>query len=177
MEAFIRNTQSGPKPGDLVLMPNFVEEMPGLSDFVRAAPSSQRPQKMHRTPICGACTVCKEAGTVDLPADFDAATGDAMMNGRIVKVYCPRCRRTTEFRPLNPKELSENQFSLMRRYYELYKQLLIDGQEIPFEVKQFIDAYEEKLREIKAALGLKDAVPRPEPKKIVVPDSEKKVPA
>lgn len=159
-----------------VVMPSFLDPNAPtkLIDFVAARPSSQRPQKMISTPMVGACVVCKIVGTFDVPADFDFKTGDKMLAGKILNAFCPTCRRVREMRALSPEELTENQFFIMRRYYELYKHLLVDGQELPFEIKQFVDAYEKRMQDMRQALGIGPALPgapapEVEPPKIITP--------
>lgn len=146
-----------PEPGREAPVFNFVDDGGRMLDFTVATKPGGIARAYVATPIIGACTVCKLSGSLDLPVDFDYKTGDKIMAGRIVKAFCPQCRRTTEFRPMTPGELHEDQFYIMRRYYELYKKFVTDGRAIPFEMQQFVDAFEKKMREVQRALGLKPA--------------------
>lgn len=130
-------------------------------DFTKLASQAglDRKRLYHNLPAYGACTRCKETGSVDVPLDFDPAETDKMIAGRIVKVYCERCRDTVEFRPLTPAELSENQFYLMRRNYEIYKKQKLDGRELPPLIQEFVDEYEKRLQSALKLQGLGAAAP------------------
>src|SRR5574342_218105 len=120
----------------------------GLRNFLADTPElvHKNGARFVHTSVVGACTKCKMAGSVDVPVDMDYRTGDKMLEGRIVKVFCPRCKATTEFRPLSPEELNEEQFFIMRRYYDIYKKEVVEGREIPEHLKVFIEEYEKRLR-------------------------------
>lgn len=137
---------------------DFGRPVEGPRDFSRAIAESglDRRRLYHNLPVYGACTRCKTTGSVDIPIDFNPSETDKMMAGKIVKVYCERCRNTEEFRPLTPKELSDNQFYLLRRNYEIYKKQQIDGRTLPPVIKEFVDEYEKRLN---AALNLKGLGP------------------
>ena len=132
---------------------DFVRDGVPMTDFVKVDPNAKGArytpdEQYHPTAIIGACTVCSTAGSLMFPSGFDYKTGDSLMDGKVVKVRCHTCRMETEFRPLTPKELNENQFSVLRRHYEIYKKMVVDGQEIPFETRAFVEAYDKKLKEI-----------------------------
>ncbi len=118
------------------------------------------------TPIIGACTRCNTASSVAVPVGMSFKIGDKLMDGKITKVLCPMCRRETEFRPLSPKELSEDQFFIMRRFYDIYKQEVVDGKELPPNIKEFIDAYDERLKSARMMreIGQKKAAPEGPPR-------------
>jgi hypothetical protein len=120
----------------------------GLRNFLADTPEmvNKKGQRFVETSVVGACTKCKMAGSVAVPMDLDYHTSDKMLDGRIVKVFCPKCKQTTEFRPLSPEELNEEQFFIMRRYYDIYKKEVVEGREIPEHLKVFIDEYEKRLR-------------------------------
>jgi hypothetical protein len=71
----------------------------------------------HPTAIIGACSVCKTVGTIEFPQGFDFTTGDNVMTGHKVKVFCLRCRRETEFIPakVKPGEKNEDALKLLAR--------------------------------------------------------------
>lgn len=137
---------------------DFGRPVEGPRDFSRVVAETglDRRRLYHNLPVYGACTRCKTAGSVDIPIDFNPSETDKMMAGKIVKVYCERCRNTEEFRPLTPKELSDEQFYLMRRNYEIYKKQQLDGRTLPPIIREFVDEYEKRL---KSALNLKGLGP------------------
>ncbi len=143
------------KPG--ALPHSFASEQDlGLSQFLRNAPDPKAVQqgRMIHTPIVGACTKCGLTGSVDVPFNMNFKTADNLLMGRITKVVCPKCRKETEFRPLTPEELSEDQFFIMRRYYDIFNAEKVAGRPIPEHVKQFVDEYEKRLRFAMAKKGL-----------------------
>jgi len=107
--------------------------------------------------------------------------GDKMIAGKVIQAFCPTCRSVREMRTLAPEELTDNQFLLMRRYYEIYKQIVVDGTALPFEAQQFVDAYEKRLEDKRKLYGIGRAAPQlveeakavppppPEPPRIFVP--------
>lgn len=148
---------------------------PRFEDYLASRPvlvNSKTGRPYFHLPVVGACTVCGLAGSVDLPADFRARDMDGLIEGRITKVACPRCRRETEFRPLTPKELGEEQFYIMRRYYDIYKRAKVDGQPLPRHVAEFVEEYEKRLRASGTVTPIgapppADAPPPGEPTRIV----------
>jgi len=119
------------------------------------------------TPIVGACTRCNLTASVAVPVNMSFKIGDKLLDGKITKVLCPKCRRETEFRPLTPKELSEDQFFVMRRFYDIYKQEVVDGKELPPHIKEFVDAYDERLKSAKMMREMMNKPPGE--KKIILP--------
>lgn len=146
----------------------------GLRNFLASAPDSQAVQRnaMVHTSIVGACTVCKLAGSVDVPINMNFKTADSLLQGRITKVLCPKCRKETEFRPLTPEELNEDQFFIMRRYYDIYKAEVVAGRPIPEHLKQFIDEYDKRLQHARSKKlpplpAVKGGAPE---RKIIIPE-------
>jgi len=131
-----------------------------------------RKQVMVSTPIIGACTVCHISGSVDLPADFNPSVGDQLLEGRISKVWCPKCRKTQEFRPLTPKELREDQFYVFKRYYAIYKKNVTDGLPVPPIIRQLIDAYEALLARKGLSPPKHEKPPAPQAPRIIQPGEE-----
>lgn len=128
-------------------MPNDFSSPQGMRDFTAPLDTKNLPKNaLVETAIIGACTVCKLAGSVAVPLDMSYKTEDKLLEGRIVSVFCPKCRKTTEFRPLTPEELNEDQFFIMRRFYDIYKKEIVDGRPIPEHLKVFIEEYEKRLR-------------------------------
>lgn len=165
----------GPPKDPVALPDQFTSTTPeqALRDFIHTQPElvSRRGERYIHTPIVGACVKCKLTGSIDLPVNFDYRTGDNLLAGRIIKVYCPKCRKETEFRALTPEELNEDQFYVMRRYYEIYKVEQVAGRLIPAEIVEFLSAFEKRALEIGARKKAGAAAPAapPEPPKIILP--------
>jgi len=177
--AFVENGPKVPPKPSFSLSQKFTEENAGMLDFLRNSrePGSVQRGAMIHTPVIGACTKCKLAGSVDVPVNMNFKTADNMLEGRIVKVLCPRCRKETEFRPLTPEELTEDQFFIMRRYYEIYKAEKVAGRVVPEHVAQFVQEYENRLKHALNRKGLPalpvSQVPVPESEsrpKIIIPE-------
>lgn len=142
MGNFLQNTPKA-MPNDFI-SPQEAQ----MRDYVGQTPTlvNKKGEAFVHTPIIGACTVCKLTGSVDLPTDMSFKTEDKLLDGRIAKVLCPKCRKVTEFRPLSPEELNEDQFFIMRRYYDIYKKEVVDGRPVPEHLKVFIEEYEKRLQ-------------------------------
>jgi ribosomal protein L33 len=173
--SFLDNIPRPPSSAPVPVL-NFARENTQLRDFLRKSPDPLAVQagQMVHTPVIGACTVCKLSGSVDVPADMNYKTADNMLEGRIVKVFCPKCRKVTEFRPLSPEELNEEQFHIMKRYYDIYKAEKVAGRPVPEHIEQFMKAYDERIAHVMAKKGLPplpgSGVRPPEPdRKIIVP--------
>jgi len=152
---------------------SFIENAPkkGPEGFVfrdfRKPPSKiGQAQAMVALPAIAACTQCKISGSLLVPMNMDFKLGDRIMDGKIVKGFCEGCRQNTEFRALTPEELTDNQFYILRRNYEIYKREQIDGRELPPEVAAFVKAYDDRLKAVMKLKGIGPAAPQP---KIVLP--------
>lgn len=114
-----------------VLPIDYVRDGQQVRDYVGVDPDAKganyRPTREYfPTAMIVGCTVCNTLGSVDFPRGFDERIGDKIMDGRVVKVFCPRCRGVTECRPLTPKELEDSQFDILRRYMENYRELVVE---------------------------------------------------
>jgi hypothetical protein len=152
----------------------FIENKPKAPEGIvfrdYSQPLPERAQAMVALPAIVACTHCKVTGSILMPVEMDYKTGDKIMDGRVVKGFCEGCRQNTEFRALSPEELTENQFTILRRNYEIFKAQQIDGATLPPEVAAFVKAYDEKLQHVMKRKGLKPAAPKlDEPPKIILP--------
>lgn len=98
----------------------------------------------HPTCIYVACTQCKTIGNIMFPRGFSYKTGDALMDGKIVKAMCYTCRGVMEMRPLTPADLKDNQLALLRRHYEILKAWAIQTGTVHPTEKAFTDVYEAK---------------------------------
>ena len=74
-------------------------------DFVEAYVKVQKhtiethgPQKLAEA-IVGFCSGCKVQATLTFPNGADNKDCDRAIQGKAMKVYCPKCQRITEFLP------------------------------------------------------------------------------
>jgi hypothetical protein len=145
-------------------------------DFSKPLTKNGKRQMLH-TPFVGACTICNITGSVDVdPMDFKSL--ERVLEGRVIKVVCPRCRKETEFRPLRPEEIVEDQFWLLKRQLEIkdliFRRASERGVSVPDHVKGAVDEYMKRL-ENKLGKSIRLDEPAPgeivtEEKKIIVPE-------
>lgn len=118
-----------------------------MLDFVRMDLKKMPPRvtrDYHPTCMYVVCTRCKTIGNLMFPRGFDYKTGDAIMDGKIVRGMCLTCRGVMEMRPLTPRELNDNQLALLRRHYEILKDHAIQhGLTDPTDAA-FLEAFEKK---------------------------------
>ena len=135
-----------PEDFKILSVPGVREGTPFL-DFVksdlRKAPPPPTPD-YHPTAVYCICVRCKTVGNIMFPRGFSYGTGDAIMDGKIVKAICPTCKATREMRPLTPKDLEDNQLALLRRHYEIVKAWSIQSGSTTVEESAFVEAYERK---------------------------------
>ena len=140
-------------------------------DFVRSdlrkAPPPPTPE-YHPTAIYVVCTRCKTIGNIMFPRGFSYGTGDAIMDGKIVKALCPTCRGMQEMRPITPKELNDNQLALLKRHYEIIKAWSVQTGSTTVAESAFVGAYERKY-------GIDGEPERYEPERAELPDGKPRI--
>lgn len=118
-----------------------------LEDFSKPTAMGKKRPMLH-TPFVGACTICNLTGSIDVdPVDFK--TLDRVLDGRVVKVRCPRCRKETEFRPLKPEEIAEEQFWMLKRQLEIKEKIFSsaarNGMSVPDHIQKSVEEYMKRL--------------------------------
>jgi hypothetical protein len=154
-----------PKPAQDFVSPQDMK----LHDYVsKQAPLAQTGRRqMLDTPFVGACTVCKLSASISVdPIDYK--TLERVLEGKVVKADCPKCRKKTEFRPLKPEELAEEGFYIMRRNEEIRAKIFraaeAKGRSVPEHVKGALDEY---MKRMDHALGRKKT-----PEGLIVPEGK-----
>lgn len=131
----------------------------------------EKKRPMLDTPFVGACTTCKMTASLAVdPVDFK--TLDKVLNGKVVKAICGKCRKEVEFRPLSPEELAEEQFYIMRRNEEIrdkiFRAAAAKGKTVPQHIEGALDEY---MKRMEHALNRKTT-----PQGLVVPEGKIIVP-
>lgn len=119
-----------------------------MQDFTGAQKVPGRKRPLLDTPFVGACTGCNMSASISVdPVDFK--TLERVLDGRVVKAICPKCRKETEFRPLSPEELAENQFWLLKRQLEIREKIFqaaaAKGVTVPEHIQGAVEEYMKRL--------------------------------
>lgn len=145
-----------------------------LQDFVAKQQPLKRPGRrtMLDTPFVGACTVCRLSASLAVdPIDYK--TLERVLEGRVIKAQCPRCRKTTEFRPLTPEELAEDQFHILKRQTEIrdkiFRAAQAKGIDVPTHVEQALGEYMKRMESAIGKVEKPGELSAPDPK-IIVPE-------
>jgi len=161
-----------PEPPKKFVQPDDIALQDFLSKDPLVTPGKRRP--MLETPFVGACTRCNLSGSLAVdPTDYK--TLDRVLEGRVIKADCPRCRKKTEFRPLKPEELVEQQFHIMMRQEEIkamiFRAAAAKGMNVPDHVKQALDEYMKRMEHALGRRGtMPPAPPTTAPGNIVLPE-------
>jgi hypothetical protein len=144
-----------------------------LADFVAGQQEirGEKKRPMLDTPFVGACTTCKMTASLAVdPVDYK--TLEKVLQGKVIKAICGKCRKTVEFRPLSPEELSEEQFYIMRRNEEIrdkiFRAAAAKGKTVPQHIEGALDEY---MKRMEHALNRKRT-----PEGLVVPEGKIIVP-
>lgn len=128
-----------------------------LANYVANQPviRGDRKRPMLDTPFVGACTVCRLSASLAVdPIDYK--TLEKVLEGKIIKADCPKCRKKTEFRPLSPEELAEEQFFILRRNEEIREKIFraaaAKGVSVPEHVEGALNEY---MKRMEHAIGRK----------------------
>lgn len=114
------------------------------SRHVTGKPVTPLPSKgYYPTLMFVACAKCKGVGTIYFPAGFDYKIGDKIMDGKVFKAKCEiKCFEETEMVPIGIKQAMEDLPGLLRRYYMDLKRLVMQGQMISPDDREFGRLYE-----------------------------------
>jgi predicted HicB family RNase H-like nuclease len=147
-----------------------------MAEFVASQPvlRGNKKRPMLDTPFVGACTVCRLTASLAVdPTDYK--TLERVLEGKVVKAICSKCRKEVEFRPLSPEELAEEQFYIMRRNEEIrdkiFRAAAANGKSVPEHVEGALNEYMKRMDHAlgKKAKQLESGVVVPEGK-IIIPE-------
>jgi hypothetical protein len=128
-----------------------------LAEFVASQPQLMgKKRPFIDTPFVGACTICKQTASLAIdPIDYK--TLEKVLEGKVIKAICDKCRKEVEFRPLSPEEIVEEQFYIMRRNEEIrdkiFRAAARNGKSVPEHVQGALDEY---MKRMEHAIGVKE---------------------
>src|ERR1700687_386987 len=169
----------GMEPSSLPPMPQPSNEFVSakdiqLANFVgnQATIRGEKKRPMLDTPFVGACTICKLTASVAVdPVDYK--TLERVLEGKVIKAICPKCRKTTELRPLMPEERAEEQFYILRRQGEIrdkiFRAAAAKGKNVPEHVQGALDEYMKRMEHAIGKMQKPGELTVPD-KKIIVPE-------
>jgi hypothetical protein len=141
-----------------------------LAEFVAAQPQIRgKKRPMIDTPFVGACTICRLTASLSIdPIDYK--TLERVLEGKIIKAICSKCKKEVEFRPLSPEEIVEEQFYILRRNEEIRDKILRaaarNGKSVPEHIQGALDEY---MKRMEHAVGKKE---KTLPSGLVVPEGK-----